>query len=174
MSKIVQISDFKGKYAVSQNAFDTVTLQSYIDKYETKYLYDLLGVALGDLLFADIATPFTVPTTLIYQTIFNALNIDNANYSYCDQIRSNGIKEMLIGFIYFEYIRTKAFVNTPVGSVVAQNEVSNISDFSSTLIYINYNEAVKSYKSIQNYIPLYSSDYPTFNGVNKSYNSWAS
>lgn len=174
MAKIVQISDFKGKYAVSQNAFDTVSLQSFIDKYEPKYLYDLLGVALGDLLLADIATPFTVPTTLIYQTIFNALNIDNVNYSWCNQIRSNGIKEALIGFIYFEYIRTKAVVNTPVGSVIAQNEVSNISDFSSTLIYINYNEAVKSYKSIQQYIFINSSNYPTFAGVNKSYNSWAS
>jgi len=171
MSKIVQISDFKGKYAVSLNAFDTVALQSFIDKYETKYLYDLLGVALGDLLLADITTPFTVPTTLIYQTIFNTLNIDNANYSYCNQIRSNGIKEMLVGLIYFEYIRTKAVVNTPVGSVIAQNEVSNISDFSSTLVYVNYNEAIKSYKSIQQYIFIDSINYPTFAGINKSYNS---
>lgn len=174
MAKIVQISDFKGKYAISQNAFDTVSLQSFIDKYEPKYLYDLLGVALGDLLLADIASPFAVPTTVIYQTIFNTLNVDNTNYSYFNQIRSNGIKEMLIGLIYFEYIRTKAVVNTPVGSVTAQNEVSTIADFSSTLIYLNYNEAIKSYKSIQNYILLYSSIYPTFNGVSKSYNSWAS
>lgn len=171
MAKIVQISDFKGKYAVSLNAFDTTVLQSYIDKYETKYLYDLLGITLGDLLLADIASPFAVPTTLIYQTIYNALNIDNTNYSWCNQIRSNGIKEMLIGFIYFEYIRTKAVVNTPVGSVTSQNEVSTIVDFNSTLVYLNYNEAIKSYKSIQSYILLYSSTYPTFSGVSKSYNS---
>lgn len=170
MAKIVQISDFKGKYQVSLGAFDANTLQSYIDKYEKKYLYDLLGVALGDLLLADITTPFAGPTTPIYQTIFNALNSDDTSY-FCNQIRSNGIKEMLIGFIYFEYIRSKAVVNTPVGSVVAQNEVSNISDFSSTLIYVNYNEAIKSYKSIQSYISINSTDYPTFNGTLKSYNN---
>jgi len=166
MAKIVQISDFKGKYAVSQNAFDTVSLQSFIDKYEPKYLYDLLGVALGDLLLADIATPFTVPTTLIYQTIFNTLNVDDA---YVTQIRSNGIKEMLVGLIYFEYIRTKNVVNTPVGSVTAQNEVSTIANWGTTDIYTNYNESVNTYKTIQYYISINSTVYPLFSGFTKGY-----
>jgi hypothetical protein len=168
MAKIVQISDFKGKYQVSQNAFDVTSFQSFIDKYERKYLYDLLGVTLGDLLLADITTPFAVPTTLIYQTIFNELNLDNT--SFCRQIRSNGIKEMLLGFIYFEYIRSKAVVNTPVGSVIAQNEVSIIADWNSTGLYANYNEAIKSYQSIQRYILLNSVSYTDFYGSNKSYN----
>ena len=170
MAKIVQISDFKGKYQVSQNAFDATSFQAFIDKYERKYLYDLLGVTLGDLLLADISTPFAVPTTLIYQTIYNALNLDNVNYSWCQQIRSNGIKEMLLGFIYFEYIRSKAVVNTPVGSVIAQNEVSIIADWNSTGLYNNYNEGVKSYQSIQRYILLNSVSYPDYYGTNKSLN----
>lgn len=170
MAKIIQISDFVGKYAVSKNAFDIADLQHYIDKYEVKYIYDLLGVTLGNLLLADITTPFALPTTVIYQDIFKAINSDNASY-FCNQIRSNGIKEMLLGFIYFEYVRTKSVVNTPTGSFTAQNEASVLADWSATEIYTNYNEAIKSYKTIQNYININNTIYPTFNGFNKNYTS---
>jgi hypothetical protein len=167
MAKIIQITDFKDKYAITQNSFSTTSLQSFINNYELKYLYDLLGVTLGDLLYADITTPFAEPDTLIYQTIFNSLNYDDSNI----QIRSNGIKEMLLGFIYFEYTRTQNVQNTITGNVQAQNEVSQLVNYGSTPIYFNYNEAVKTYRSIQIYINDNLTVYPTFNGLMKSYTS---
>ena len=167
MAKIVQLTDFKGKYAITKNSFSAIGLQSFIDNYELKYLYDLLGVTLGGLLYDDITTPFTAPNTTIYQTIFSPLNYDDSNL----QIRSNGIKEMLVGFIYFEYTRTQAVQNTITGNVQAQNEVSQIVEFGNSPIYFNYNEAVKTYRSIQIYINDNLTVYPDFNGVMKSYTS---
>lgn len=169
MAKIVQTTDFVGKYKVTANSFTTTHLQSFIDKYEKKYLYDLLGVELGDLFYADIVTPFTAPTTLIYSTIFNTLSLD---YN-CTQVRSDGIKEMLVGFIYWEFVRTQSVVNTPLGGVMPSNEVSTIPDWNSTQIYQVYNEAVKNYRSIQIYINNNMTLYPLYNGLMKSYNSWA-
>ena len=169
MSKIIRTTDFVGMYAISQNSNSTAVLQSYIDKYETLYIYDLLGKELGDLFLADIGTPFNPPLTAKYLTIYNALSIDFVNM----EARSNGIKEMLIGFIYFEYVRKNTVKNTLVGNVIAANEVSSQSDWNNTNIYFNYNEAVRTYNSIQIYIEQNSGNYPEYNGNIKKYSNWA-
>jgi hypothetical protein len=168
MSKIVKPTDFIGKYSISQNSFDVIKLQAFIDKYEKKYLYDLLGVTLGDLLYTDIVgVTFLPPPTVIYATIFNPLNSDTNN------IRSNGIKEMLLGFIYWEYCIQNLIKNTPTGFVVAANEVSNAIDWNSTPIYSNYNESVETYRDIQIYVYNNSIDYPDYKGTHKSINHWS-
>ncbi len=163
MAKIVQTTDFIGKYAISQNNFNTTDLQAFIDKFESKYIYDLLGVTLGDLLLDDITTDFTEPDTQIYKDIFNSLNQDEP------LVRSVGIKNMLLGFIYFEYVRTQTVQNTLVGNVVSQNEVSSVVDWSSTGVYSNYNEAIGTYRAIQCYVLDNSATYPEFKGLMKTF-----
>jgi hypothetical protein len=167
MAKIVQTTDFIGKYTITQSSNTITILQAFIEKYEKIYLYDLLGVALGNLLLADISTPFTVPSTLKYSNIFNPISQDTP------LIRTNGIKEMLVGFIYFEYCKQSTVKHTITGYVIGDNEVSNQVDINSTPIYGNYNEAVNTFKCIQCYINANSSDYIDFKGTYKCYNSWA-
>jgi hypothetical protein len=169
MSKIIKTTDFVGIYAISQNSNSTTVLQSYIDKYETLYIYDLLGKELGDLFLADISPAYSNPATLKYLTIYNSLSIDFIN----NEVRSNGIKEMLIGFIYFEYVRKNTVKNTLVGNIIAANEVSTQSDWNNTNIYLNYNEAVRTYNSIQTYIEQNLGNYPEYNGNIKKYSNWA-
>lgn len=169
MSKIIQTTDFVGKYSITQNSFGVADLQSFIDKYEKVYLYDLLGISLGDLFYADISTPFTAPNTLIYTTLFNAKYSDNDNANIINQIRSNGVKEMILGFVYFEYIRNQNVTNTSNGNVIASNEVSVSAKWSETGIYEVYNEAIKTYRSIQTYILNNLTVYPLFNGAIKGY-----
>lgn len=164
MAKILQTTDFTGKYAISQNNFNEADLQAFIDKYESKYAYDLLGVELGTLLLADIAvSTFLPPVTPIYATIFNILSQDEP------LVRSNGIKEMLLGFVYFEFIRTQTVQNTLTGNVLNQNEVATVVDWGSTGVYANYNEAVTTYRGIQCYILDNITDYPTFKGLMKTF-----
>jgi len=167
MAKIVQTTDFTGKYAISQSSTTTTILQAFIDKYEKSYVYDLLGVTLGDLFLADITTPFTAPDTTKYETIYNVISQDEP------EVRTNGIKEMLLGFIYFEYCKQHTVKHTGTGFVIGDNEVSNQADWNSTPIYSNYNEAVRTFKGIQCYILANSSDYSEFKGIMKSYNHWA-
>lgn len=165
MGKIVQTSDFIGKYAITQNSFNTAYLQDFIDRFETTYLYDLLGVELGGLMYSSIVTPYTPPTPTELATIFFPLNSDEP------YIRSKGIKEMLLGFIFFEYTRTQNVVNTGTGNVTAQNEVSVVANWGHTDIYNNYNSSINTYKAIQEYISYNATTYPLFKGVCKSHTS---
>jgi hypothetical protein len=167
MAKIVQISDFKGDYSITMNSFSGAHLQNFINTYEVKYLRDLLGITLSTDLLTDITTPFTAPTNTDYLAIFNPLAYDYES----TQIISDGIKEMLVGFIYFEYTRFQKIQNTITGNVNAQNEVSTMASWGETNIYINYNKAIDSYKSIQYHISLNEANYSTFNGVCKGYTS---
>jgi len=164
MAKILQTTDFTGKYAISQNNFNTSDLQAFIDKYESIYVYDLLGVELGTLLLADIAaSTFLPPVTAKYATIFNVLSQDEP------LVRSNGIKEMLLGFVYFEFVRTQTVQNTLVGNVLNQNEVSVNVDWASTNVYLNYNEAIRTYRGIQCYVLDNFATYPEFKGLMKTF-----
>ena len=86
---------------------------------------------------------------------------------------SNGIKEMLLGFIYFEFVKTQSVHNTTTGNVIAQNEVSVQADWNSTEVYNNYNEAINSYRAIQIYINENSSIYPEYNGKMKVKAHWS-
>lgn len=167
MAKIVQISDFKGEYAITMNAFSGTHLQSFIDKYELIYLRDLLGIDLSDALYTDITTPFTAPSNVIYSKIFNKLAYDK-DYR---QIVSNGIKEMLVGFMFFEYTRFQQIQNTITGNIQANNEVSTPASWGQTSVYNNYNKAIDTYRSIQYYVCENTTDYPLFNGIHKGYTS---
>lgn len=169
MGKIVQTTDFVGIYSITQNGHNTPRLQAFIDKYEILYLYDLLGITLGDLFYADIVTDFTAPVTTKYATLFNSLYDDNDNSTICQQIRSEGIKEMLLGFIFWEYVKTQKSFNTITGNVIQSNEVSREALPGETNIYDNYNKALVSYKSIQIYINKNLTDYPEYNGSLKQY-----
>ena len=161
MGKIVKTTDFVGVYKISQNGFSETDLQAFIDKYEKVYIRRLLGLTTGDLLYSDIAvSTFLPPATPIYSVLFNPIaEVING----CDVI-SNGIKEMLLGFIYWEYVRKSQTQNTVNGTVFQQSETANGVDYSSTNIYSNYNEAVRTYSAIQYYVNNDLTNYPDYNG----------
>lgn len=172
MGKIVKTTDFVGKYSITQNGFTTPKLQAFIDNFEKVYLYDMLGVTLGDLLYNDIASgTFLPPVTAIYADLFNPI-YENTGY-YRDLWRSAGIKDMITGFIYWEFVRDQSVINTITGPVNQQNEVSNRVDWNTTSIYDNYNSSVRSYCVIQNYCWTNIGDYPDYAGITKKLNSWA-
>ena len=75
---IVVNTDFKGEYNVSKNCYDQ--LDTYIEKYEKKYLTKLLGAELYALFIADLTvTDPQVPQTQRFLDIFNDFSIDEAN-----------------------------------------------------------------------------------------------
>jgi hypothetical protein len=167
---IVNSADFTGKHRVSTNMFSE--LDAYINRYETRYLIDLLGKPLFDLFVADLV--MQVPQSAEYLAIYNQLDYDNLigcecasrlNYSY-------GLKDMLLGFIYFDYMRDTKYKPTSTGVVANQYEVSREVSASGDNLYSRYNESVSSYRTIRNYIINNSATYPTFKGVCKDYASW--
>jgi hypothetical protein len=175
-------SDFaSGKFRISQTIDSQTDLTAYITKYEKRYLQDLMGITMYNAFIASLSS--NVPTG-VYLTIYNPFAEDNENSGFVFQaldgsiresveagvslqpiVRSEGMKEMLKGFIYFEYTRDQPVKNTPNGNMQAEGENAISLSHLKAGIAEKYNEAVANYEAIQWYIREHSEDYPDFNGV---------
>lgn len=155
---ILSTQDFTGKYQISTGMYDTAKLQDYINRYEPRYLKELFGVSLYNDFQSDLVN--NVPQSPNFLILFNALSSDlgynfyyfNGIYEGVNQIDSEGIKEMLKGFIYFEYVKDLSNQITPIGLVKPQNENSTVANTLFSMMYTRYNEAIRSYNSIRDFI----------------------
>jgi hypothetical protein len=155
---ILSIQDFTGKYQVSHGMYDQAKLQDYINRYEPRYLKELFGVTLYNDFQSDLSS--NIPQSHNFLILFNALSEDmgynfyyfNGIYEGVNQIDSEGIKEMLKGFIYFEYVKDLSNQITPIGLVKPENENSTVANTLFSMMYTRYNEAIRSYNSIRDYI----------------------
>jgi hypothetical protein len=160
MGLIVVKDDFTGKYDLVKSINDKI--ESYIETYEESYLRELLGIDLFNLYKANVVNH--LPVNSSYLTITNPLFIEQNGYS----IVSKGIKDMLLGFIFFEYVRDNKIKQSMSGSVVNSVDNSN-NDFTQEFLFQRYNESIDIYKNIQLYIELNKATYPTYNGFIKGY-----
>jgi len=149
MSRFVQPEDFTGKYAISQDNFTEDDLQEYLDKYEDEYLCDLLGADLFALFIADFsAGPPIVFSEARFTKIFESFKIDDDDLL----VRSDGMKEMLLGLIYFEYVRDQVAQNTVSGPVKPAKSISEQADTSALEIMNRYNIGITTYQAIRWFI----------------------
>ena len=158
---ITSVSDFTGKYTLSKGMFEDTLIQDYIDRYEPRYLKQMLGVKLYNEFISDLIA--NVPQSPNFVKIFNPLSEDVGTYYYhwsrrydttATMLDSEGIKEMLKGFIYYEYAKDLVNQMTPFGNTKPQSENSTIANTLFSMMYNRYNEAIRSYQSIQDYIIL--------------------
>jgi len=169
MGLIINKPDFVGKYKIGGTNFDAV--DKYIDRYEVKFLKELLGVELFGLFkIAYDADPTLVPTP-IYKAIFDPISEDNDTGCEPKVIQNNGMKQMLIGLIWFEFVRDLTIKMTNAGPKNDEAEVSNSADLN--FMYQYYNEAVHDWQTIQWFINKNEADYPTFNGETLTIAHWA-
>lgn len=159
MGLLIVKADFTGRFRLSQSIEDTI--DDYIAEFEERYLRELLGADLFTAFKADVSSyePQTSPFTELY----NPINMDLDT----GIIISRGMKTMLLGFIYWEYVRATKYIHTGTGMVVDSNEVSRDADSSEMFLYARYNESIKDYNAIQSYIAENTSTYPTYNGQKK-------
>ena len=129
-------SDFTGKYELHTGMYDTAKLQSYIDKFEERYLRELLGVDLYNEFISDLHPTLNVPKSPNFIKIFQPLYEDVTMYS---MLESEGMLEMLKGFIYFEYAKDQMMQQTTFGGVQQKAENSKVLNSLQTLIYNRYN-----------------------------------
>ena len=161
------INDFIGFYKVSGNSHTQSELQTYIDNGEPRYLMELLGVELYNLFIADLNPNFT-PQSQRFLDIFNPFSYDDD----CGIVVSDGLIEMLKGFVYYDYVRDSDFFNTISGNV--KHNYSNSSK-ARTVEYglaERYNRALSTYIAIQDYIIKNSQTYPEYNGQAKDVLIW--
>lgn len=166
---ILELSDFSsGKFALHTGMYTTTDIQSYIDKYEKRYLLDLLGADLGNEFVADVQLGAGTPTEQRFLDIFNPIEYDWG----LELILSDGIKEMLKGFIYYEYLKDQVSTVTAVGMLTPKGENSEPISGLFTQMYTRYNDACRSYKGVQRYILTRRGDYSGFNGRTKQFAYW--
>lgn len=141
------VQDFTGKYQLSTGMYDVTKLQDYIIRYEKRYLIELFGAKLYDEFISDLV--LNIPKSPNFLKVFNPFY---ENVTLRQLIISEGIKEMLKGFIYFEYSKDLINQMTPYGNVRPISENSEPVSTLYSMIYARYNEAIRSYKAIQTYI----------------------
>ena len=167
---ILQITDFEvGKFAVHRGMYSTPDFQSYIDKYEKRYILELLGANLGNEFIDDVqAGGGGIPTEQRFVDILEPIEFDYG----MELIVSDGIKEMLKGFVYYEYLKDQVTQATANGLLTQKSENSESVSGLFTQLYTRYNDACRSYKGIQRYILTKRGDYSGFNGREKSFAYW--
>ena len=149
----VKISDFVGKYELHTGMYDQAKLQEYIDIYEKRYLIELFGAELYNDFMADLSPSISNPLPQSPNFIF-VFNPFYENVMLHTIIQSEGIKRMLKGFIYFEYLKDTTNQMTPNGVVIPSNENSTTASTLYTMMYARYNEAMRSFRAIQTHITL--------------------
>ena len=142
------IDDFEGKYELHTGMYDQAKILEYIQIYEERYLLELLGAKLYDEFIDDLDVN-NYPESPNFQAIFNPFHEDAVNHGI---VISQGILEMLKGFIYFEYIKDTANQMTINGQVIPQNENSLTATSLYNMMYTRYWEALRTYRAIQWYI----------------------
>jgi len=158
---IVQVTDFTGKYELHTGMYAQGNIQAYIDKYEVRYLRQLLGVELCNDFIADLNIQ-SIPRSANFLDIYNPFAYDsgynfylfNGIYEGTGQLLSDGIKEMLLGFIYFEYAKDLVNQMTPFGNVKPKSENSDVANTLFSMMYARYNEAITTYRAIQHYVMM--------------------
>lgn len=167
MGLLISQTDFTGRYKIAQGSF--TDLDSYITQYESDYIKNLLGSDLYDLFAADVDSATKLPVTVIYLSLYNAFSDDNDG---CLVI-SKGMKKMIIGFIYFHYMRDQKIKNTTSGNVVESSEISREAGFTEYNLYSRFNESKVTYDAIQWFITENEDDYPDYNGQEIAMAHWA-
>lgn len=164
MASITTPADFNGQYSINRNKHNEASIQACIDSVEELVLLELFGVD-----FKAIVLQGVVDEVVIYENLYNPFNFQDS----CDRIwQSKGIKEMLLGFVYWEWFATHSVAVVLDGQ--RENESEN-SKSASSLKANNekrYNDAVKTYRAIQAYINENLDIYPEFKGKGKLLMNW--
>lgn len=164
MGLILDISDFDfGRYKIALDPEQETDLELYIDRVESDYLPKLFGKELFDLFLADLnAVPVGVPTASRFVVVYNEF----VEQDDCVMIQSEGMIEMLKGFVYYLYLRDIVSRPTTIGleKFIGENTVAVTAIHHD--ITSRYNESVDTFKTIQYYMNQFNStDYPEYKGV---------
>ena len=158
----ITYADFgKGKYELHSGMYEQAKINAYIDKYEKIYLLKLLGVDLYNLFVADLDPATSTPVSPEYLYLYDPFQYDSNCCSICI---SEGMIDLVKGFVYFQYLKDQTNQVWVSGSVQPTGENSENVSTLNMMIYTRYNDSIRSYKAIQGYIMDNSTTYSDFNG----------
>lgn len=137
----VNQTDFKGKFQIAENKFTDIT--PYVERYEGNIFVELMGKELSEEYLGD-------PTDSKW---------DDLNTS------EMGLKSLIVGLIYFEYVRDLPYRMTNKGFVYQQDE-NGSQVITSHGLRQRYNECIDEWIKIQKYL---RKTFCEFNGRQRKY-----
>lgn len=158
MANIIELSDLVGTARLSKDANTKKKFDPIRDEREVSAIYQLLGVELGKLFYAELATN-NPPVDARFLDLYNAFSED---YN-CDVIESKGLKYYCGYIVWFFFARDNSINITLSGNFAAQGENATQSADSGNLAK-NYNKAIKTGQAIQWFICDNADVYPEYNG----------
>ena len=171
MGILIASNDFNnGEYVINNNDNTKQNLKEFISNYEKAYIYELLGIELGNLFIADLDSITNKPQTQRFIDIYEPIFFKKYNKIY----QSKGLKEVLKGLVYGEFTNSQNYKNTINGNTQSIYQVGETGETVSSLrngVIIKYNKSVSSFYAIQLYICDNKTVYPEFDGVTKDYAS---
>lgn len=160
---IVSKNDFTGFFELPRTTASDPELQSYIDSYEKKTIYELLGVELGELFIADIVNG--VPIDARFIAIFNSFALQDNS---CGKIYSSaGIKSILLAVIYYHYVLETQTNVSQSGAMTSESETGSTGNnhTAARKAEIKFNWMLHSVEAVQYKCSRESkADYPEYKG----------
>jgi len=162
MTPITTRNDYVGAFEISKNELTYDNIDASILRVEESRLTKLLGVELKALYLANLTNPLytKIRDPFVYQGDCGIF------------LESQGIKEMMKGFVYFDYFKQSDKNATLIGLRGKKAENSDNKTDLNDALQVNYNNSVRTYKAIQEYFMLNRNDYPTFKGIELKYLQW--
>lgn len=164
---LVTVDDFNVYFSVAQTPEKTALLQQYIDRYEAGFIKRVLGVTLGELFIADIQGLDSDSGSIEdrFQVILDPFMKQPCTNKIHE---SKGMKDLLCGLIFCEYISDRQISHAQSGVVVSDVETAksvspeNAARFGEQ----KWNEALESVRAIQWWVGWEDlTNYPEFRGT---------
>jgi hypothetical protein len=157
---LITVDDFVNKFELTLTDFNSASLTEYIERYETVTLVELFGKELYDLWAIGIAA-----TDPIYEFLRDPFIVQLESGKI---LNSRGVNDTLLGVVYFYWSRDIMTQRSSNGSVQKKGENSeNVSQFKAN-IQSRWDEAIRTYQAIQDYIIENDDVYPTYLGTCKT------
>jgi hypothetical protein len=159
MGEFINNTDFTGRYQLASNPNEDARITAYILDFEKSIIYKIFGIELGKDVIAN-------PLDTLNEFVINEFTYEDG----CVQLHSKGLKNALLGIVYWHIITEGRLKPSPLNGV-GQNKVEvKKQDTSIQEVYSRWNESVDTIKAIQSYLCIKSSDYPTYKGLKFLYN----
>ena len=164
---IVTSTDFVGEFQISSDKFSKEKLDLYIARYENLFINRLLGCELAKLFIDDLDNG--VPQDPKFVAIFEPFcKQDECGNMY----ESSGMKDMLIGMIYFEFVKNNNSYVSTGGNKAKKTENSKTAGSLWHNVYARWNLSVKTSVAIQWFICREMATYPEYEGIPFKINYW--
>ena len=111
MANIIQITDFSGRFFLSENEYNSNMLQDIINEYTKKMLVDMLGIELYNDFYNDFQTGDGTPTQERWVNFLNGEIYTPSGFSTEYKFEYKGIKSFLIPLIYAKLMRDTSYTS---------------------------------------------------------------